>query len=251
MENRKLRSVILEDELPSREALQRMLSEFCPQIEVVGHAGTISEAIDVIQTAKPELILSDIRLGEGDAFQVLHRLEADDFGIIFITAHNEYAIKAFKFNALDYLLKPVDPADLVQAVEKVWKRKNIRPRITPMLDNMRMIKNENPVITLSTADSLEYIHVRDIIRCRADGAYTTFYISGRDPVMVSKTLKEYDTLLSPFQFFRVHQSHLINLREVNRFLKLDGGSVVLHDGSQVPVSRSKKDEFLQVMSHAD
>jgi two-component system LytT family response regulator len=248
MENRKFRSVIIEDELPSRESLKKLLHTFCPQIDIVGEAGNIRDAISLIQTVKPKLVFSDIMLEDGDAFQVLNRLEAHDFDIIFTTAHDEYAIKAFKFNALDYLLKPIDTTELVQAVEKVWTRTILRPRITPLLENLRMTKNENPVITLSTSDSFEYIHVRDIIRCKADGAYTTFYISGREPVMVSKTLKEFDLLLTPFQFFRVHQSHLINVKEVNRYLKLDGGSVVLHDGSQVPVSRSKKDEFLQLMS---
>ena len=244
----KLKSVIVEDELHSRESLKKLLLEYCPEVEVIGEATSVATGILLLKSALPELVFMDIMLGDGTSFQMLEALGQRDFTIIFTTAHDEFAIKAIKFNAFDYLLKPIDPSELRQAVANVISRSTLRPDIKPLVDNLKPGKHENPVITLSTADSFEYIHVRDVIRCQADGAYTVFHINGRDPVMVSKTLKEFDQLLTPYQFFRIHQSHLINMREVNRFLKPDGGSVVLHDGSQVPVSRSKKDEFLHMMT---
>jgi two-component system LytT family response regulator len=243
-----LRALIVEDEHLNREVLKSLIQTYCKGITIAGEAVNVKTAIESIQSIHPDIVFMDIELGDGTAFDVLRGISNPQFKLIFTTAYDHYAVKAIKFNAIDYLLKPIDPDELREAVEKAAHSDGPPPqRLEHFMANISNTRNENPVITLSTSDSFEYLPVRDIIRCEAQGAYTKFYIRSKTPLLVSKTLKEYEPLLQPYNFFRTHQSHLINLHEVERFLKGDGGYVVLKDGAKIGVARTRRDEFLNVM----
>ena len=246
-----LNTIIIDDEFHSRESLKNMVNEFCHGVSVIGEAQSAEEATFLLQSQKPDLVFMDIELGDGTAFDVLRSIDHTSFSIVFTTAFDQYAIKAIKFNALDYLLKPIDIDELQDAVEKV--KKSIQPRqqqhpnknLELLISNLR--SKDIPTITLSTSDSFEYVKVDQIIHCEASGAYTKFFMKNRAPLLVSKTLKEYEQLLDDHGFFRVHQSHLINLDEIDRYIKSDGGYIILKDGTKVAVSRGKKDAFFAIM----
>ena len=243
-----LKALIVEDEHLSREVLKNLLGTYCKDISLLGEATNVETAVDLLQTTEPDLVFMDIELGDGTAFDILRQLGKPNFQLVFTTAYDHYAVQAIKFNALDYLLKPIDLDELKAAVERARKSNaNQHKRLEHLMSNISSTRNENPVISLSTSDSYEYIPVREIVRCEAQGAYTKFYIRNKTSLLVSKTLKEYEPLLQPYDFFRTHQSHLINLHDVERFLKGDGGYVVLKDGMKIGVARTRRDEFLTAM----
>jgi two-component system LytT family response regulator len=243
-----IRALIIEDEPLNREVLKGLLGMYCKEVSIVGEAESVQSGIKAIQALHPQVIFMDIELQDGTAFDILRTSDLATFQLVFTTAYDHYAVQAIKFNAIDYLLKPIDPDELMAAVQKLSKAPGHgRKNLDHFLTNINNPRNENPVITLSTSDSYEYIPVRDIIRCEAQGAYTKFYVRAKTSLLVSKTLKEYEPLLQPYNFFRTHQSHLINLHEVERFLKGDGGYVVLKDGAKIGVARTRRDEFLQAM----
>jgi len=243
-----LRALIIEDEHLNREVLKSLINTYCKEITVIGEADSAASAIAAIHITNPDVVFMDIELGDGTAFDVLAQITNPQFQLIFTTAYDHYAVRAIKFNALDYLLKPIDTNELKAAVEKVSRAGSSQQRnLEHLMTNLTHTRNENPVITLSTSDSFEYIPVREIIRCEAQGAYTKFYMRNKSSLLVSKTLKEYEPLLQPYDFFRTHQSHLINLHDVERYLKGDGGYVVLKDGMKIGVARTRRDEFLTAM----
>jgi two-component system LytT family response regulator len=242
-----LRALIVEDEYLNREVLKNLLKVYCADVVVVGEAESAKTAIDAIPITKPDIVFMDIELGDGTAFDVLRQISNPEFELVFTTAYDHYAVRAIKFNAVDYLLKPIDADELKAAVEKARKGPHSPKNLENLMANINSPRNDNPVITLSTSDSFEYIPVRDIIRCEAQGAYTKFHVRGKSSLLVSKTLKEYEPLLQPYHFFRTHQSHLINLHEVERYLKGDGGYIVLKDGAKIGVARTRRDEFLTAM----
>ncbi|MDX1406547.1 MAG: LytTR family DNA-binding domain-containing protein [Saprospiraceae bacterium] len=244
-----LRTLVIEDEFHSRQALKRLLAEFCSGIDVIGEAESAADATTALRSLQPDLVFMDIELGDGTAFDVLRGLKDPSFHLIFTTAFDHYAIRAIKFNALDYLLKPIDIEELQRAVDraKTMRRTAQHDNLRQFIHNMHRHTEESPVITLSTSDAFEYVPVRNIVRCEAQGAYTTFHMRNKAPLLVSKTLKEYEQLLDGYDFLRIHQSHLINLHEVERYIKSDGGYVILRDGTRLGVSRSKRDQFLDAM----
>ena len=242
-----MRALIIEDESLNREVLRNLLRNYCPDVTVIAEADSVASGILALDAHKVELVFLDIELGDGTAFDMLGKLDNFPFRIIFTTAYDQYALRAIKFNALDYLLKPIDPDELKLAVEKLKDPAPARPHLDAFVSNWATDPKDNPVITLSTSDSFEYIPVRDIIRCEAQGAYTRFHIREKGALLVSKTLKEYEPLLQPFSFFRPHQSHLINLHEVVRYMKTDGGYVILKDGTRIGVARTRRDQFLDAM----
>lgn len=245
-----LKTLIIEDEYHNREALKNLLHEFCEGVDVVAEAGSAAEARTLLRESASDLVFMDIELGDGTAFDVLRDLEDVGFHLVFTTAYDQYAIRAIKFNALDYLLKPIDVQELQEAVEKAKKEKEshkIRNNVNQFIRSLSHSREENQVITLSTSDTFEYVPVKEIIRCEAQGAYTAFYFRNKPTLLVSKTLKEYEQLLDGHEFHRIHQSHLINLHEVERYIKTDGGYVILKDGTKLGVSRSKREGFLSAM----
>jgi two-component system LytT family response regulator len=243
-----IRALIIDDEKHSRETLKNLIEIYCVGIEVIGSTGTVNESIKMISTLKPELIFMDIELQTGTGFDILSQLEEVDFEVIFTTAFDQYAIKAVKFSSLDYLLKPIDIEELQQAVEKAKKIKNKQDytrQLQNLIQNLHFPKNSR--ICLATSDGFEYVTINEIIYCEASGSYTLFVLTGKRKLLVSKHLKEYENLLTDHRFMRVHNSYLINLREVKKYSKSDGGYITMNNNDIVSISRNKKEEFLLAM----
>ncbi len=244
-----IKVIIIEDEAHSRNALKNMLSSYCPSVGIVSMASDIKEGVSAIHLHKPDLLFLDIELQTGTGFDLLENVRNLSFEVIFTTAYEHYALKAIKFSAIDYLLKPVDIEELIEAVEKVKKKRNkdIRNRkLEVLLENIQIKGKARQTITLSTMEGLEFVCINDIIRCEAMGSYTQFILNMGKKVLVSKHLKEYENLLNDHGFFRIHQSHLINLSEVIKFTKSDG-QVELKNGEHVKVSHNRKESFLKKM----
>lgn len=244
-----LRTVVVDDEVMARETIIDMLNLFCGDVEVIGEASGVNTGYEIINHHKPDLVLLDIKMGDGTGFDLLNKFETINFHVIFITAFEEYAIQAFKFSALDYLLKPIDPEELTAAIQKaktLISQNNLELRINTLFDNLRNInQDKRKKLVLKTTGNVHVVDLANVIRCQSDKNYTHFFTSDGEHIVVSKTLKEFDELLSEFDFFRVHQSHLINLDYIKRYDKSDGGFLVMKDDTRVPVSFRKKDELMK------
>ena len=245
----KISTLIVDDEPGKRENIRRMMEKHCPHTHLLGECSSVQEAQVAVKQLKPDLILLDICLGDKTGFNLLEDLGNLSPEVIFITAYDEYAIQAIRFSALDYLLKPIDPQELICAVNKATKvitnkQQNLRMQ-NLLQNNYRFDKKKR--LALSVADSIEFVEISDIIRCESDSNYTTFFFKEREKLIVSKTLKEYDELLTPYNFLRVHQSHLINLDEVKSFVKTDGGYIRMNDGTIISISRQRRTMVMEVL----
>lgn len=242
-----INAVIIEDEKKSAEALAQLLLRHCPEIRLLGKAENVKQGTDLICKQKPELVFLDVMMPDGSGFDVLEKLSDLKFEVIFTTAHEKFAMKAIKYSALDYLLKPMDPEELKAAVKKVSERKKFsnEANLRSLLENVKQDENQFSKITLPTGHSYEIVPIKEIIRCEANDNYTTVYLTGGKKYMVSGTLKHYEELLPEKDFTRVHHSHLINMNHMSSFLKEDGGYALMSDGSKVEVSRRKKEEFMK------
>ncbi|MEM6320257.1 MAG: LytTR family DNA-binding domain-containing protein [Bacteroidota bacterium] len=238
-----LKAIIVDDEANNRENLRLALASYCQEVDIIGEADSAITALDEIKTKQPDLVFLDIAMPLGDGFQLLESLDQIDFDIIFVTAYNQYAIRAIKFCAIDYLLKPIDALELKKAVNRVLvnqEKKQRQQQLELLLSN----KLEAPQkIALPQSDHVEFVAVADIIRCQGEKNYTWFYLIDGRKLLIAQTLKEYVELLADAQFFRVHQSHLINLQAVKKYSRRDGGYVVMVDKSTVPVARSRKEQL--------
>jgi len=220
-------AVIIDDEKKCVSLLKHLIENHCSDINVVGEAESAAQGLQVIQQHKPDLVFLDIEMPDKTGFELLKSLPEINFDLIFTTAYNHYAIKAIRFSALDYLLKPVDLDELKNALARVYKKHQKTGQQQSVEVLMSNIKSKQPNfsrISLSTQDGLVILHVDEIIYCEASGTYTIFYLKNREKIIVSKTLKEYEELLKDHSFFRVHNSFLINLNEVKKYVKGDGGS---------------------------
>lgn len=237
--------VIVDDESKARETIANLLALSPVKVDVVGDAEDIASAYEMINHLLPKLVLLDINLPDGTGFDLLKMFEKITFQVIFITAHEEYAIQAFKCSALDYVLKPINSADLFKAIEKANERLSndeMAGKLNALLSNLDKLRK----VVLKTAESIHIINVDTIIRCEADVNYTTFFLVNGKRLLVSKPLKDYDELLGPAGFFRTHQSHLINLDHMLRYDKNDGGYIVMDDNSPVPVSTRRKEALFEL-----
>ncbi len=243
-----MRAVIIDDEASVRESTQTLLSIYCPDIEVIGQASGVKEGIALIQEKKPDLAFLDVEMSDGTGFDVVYSFKDRDFAIVFVTGHNEYAVKAFRLSAIDYILKPIDPEDLEKAVAKA--RQNFQATLAGLqmkaLES-NLSESRPQRILLKDSEKIYLIDIKDIVRCESDDNYTRFYLTKNRKVMVSTTLKEYENMLSGQDFFRCHQSHLINLNYFDHYDKREGGSVVMKDGSILPVSVRKKDLLIKAL----
>ncbi|WP_343306297.1 response regulator transcription factor [Chitinophaga niabensis] len=247
----KISALIVEDELLSRDFLSNLVREFCPQLELAGTASNVEEAVKFINTHSPQLIFLDIEMQTGTGFDVLQRANHHNFQVIFTTAFDHYAIQAIKFSAVDYLLKPISLEELELAVAKAVKHiegKKEDNRLDLLLKNFQKPSADDFSISLSTSEGVDFIPLSTIIRLEAKGPYTIFYIRDGRQIMVSKNLKEYELTLQEHGFFRIHNSYMINLRDVKRWVKTDGGYAVMSDDAMVAISPKKKDEFMTLMT---
>ena len=243
-----IRTLVIDDEVKARETIIDMLNLFCKDIDVIGEASSVSTGFEMINHHNPDLILLDIKMTDGSGFDLLKKFERIGFYVIFITAFEEFAIEAFKFSAIDYLLKPIDPDELTDSVSNVKERlqkDNYSLQLGTFFENLESSNGKTKKLVLKTSDSIHVVSLNEIIRCQSDKNYTHFYTISNGKIVVSKTLKEYEELLTDFGFLRAHQSHLINLNFIKRFDKSDGGVLVMKDNSKVPVSFRKREELMK------
>ncbi len=245
-----LNVVIVEDEFHNRENLKALLQEVPDAVKILGEAGTKEEAVALIKGLKPDLVLMDIELNEGTGFDVLSELPSGGFEVVFTTAFEHYALKAIKFSSIDYLLKPIGQQELNEALDKARQKKDeaLQKKQLELLLASLDQKQEQRNICLSTSDGIEFIKTAEILYCEASGSYTHFHLKDNHKLLVSKNLKEYSLLLDDQDFMRVHNSFLINLKEVKRFVKSDGGYILMNSGANIPISGKKRDEFLRRMA---
>ncbi|MCB0805177.1 MAG: response regulator transcription factor [Bacteroidales bacterium] len=247
-----LKAVIVEDEKRSRETLSGLLKLYCKDVNLVAEADGMNSGREAILKHDPDLVFLDIQMPDGSGFKLLESLENIRFDVIFTTAYDQFAIKAIKFSALDYLMKPIFPEDLVAAVEKAKKKRDTqgtKQGIDVLLQHVKKPESENPKIVLSTSEKIHVVNIKDIIRCESDNYYTLFLFTDGTKLLISKTLKENEELLSEHNFIRPHKSHLINALYIKSFLKQDGGYIMMTDGSKVPVSRRKKEKIIEIINN--
>lgn len=243
-------AIIIEDDHNYSEMLQSLLSSHFPEIELKGIARSVEQALNLLQKDPPNLVFSDIEIINGTAFDVLKDVNHNTFQIIFITGHNDFAIQAFKFSAVDYLLKPVLENEFCNAVEKAIERikHNEMQHIRLMLENIDR-NNDNKRLVLRTLEQIHIITIREIIRCQSDNTYTTFYLENNENILVSKGLKEYEDLLCNNGFFKIHQSHIINLQFLRKIDKTSD-EVILSDKTRLPLSLRRKQSLLQILGNS-
>jgi two-component system LytT family response regulator len=236
-------AVIIDDEARVRETIQHMLSAYCPDINVIGQANSVASGYDLIENFKPEVVFLDIKMQDGTGFDLLKKFKNFNFHFIIITAHEEFAIQAFKFSALDYILKPIDSADLQSAVSKLTKIINIEEtniKFDTLLSNFDNSKKDLKKLVLKTHDNVFVVDVKDIVRCESQNNYTQFHLVDKTSILVSRTLKEYEEMLSSLSFIRCHQTHLVNALHVVKFVKYPNPTLLMSDGHLIPVSVRKK-----------
>jgi two-component system LytT family response regulator len=231
-----------------RDTLRKMTALFCPQVQIVGEAESVASGYRIIRDKAPDLVLLDIKMEDGTGFDLLNQLKNIDFKVIFITAYEEYALEAFDFSAVDYLLKPVNPEKLANAIQHVEKlvQHTVNIQLEALQENLDPENRKNRKIVLRTHESIHLVRISDIMHCEADGGYTTFTTIEGEKIIVTRLLKEYDDMLSGHGFFRVHRSHLINLQHIKKFDRQDGGYVVLTGNIKVPVSSRSREKLLQL-----
>jgi len=249
--SRKLKTVIVDDEQDAVDFINSIIGEYCPLLEVVGKANNVIQGVAVINEKKPDLVFLDVEMPNGTGFDLLTQFPEKDFDVVFITAFNHYAIKAIKFSAVDYILKPININEFIDSVERVMKKRAEKSTqgndsIKILMENLRSSPPSR--LAIPTADGMEYLNPKDIIRIEADRSYSWFFITGNRKILVSKHLKEFQELLSDRYFFRPHNSHLINLKYVRKYIRKEGGYIEMTDGSLIPVSRNRKDIFLAHMT---
>lgn len=247
-------AVLIDDDENLRTGMKALLERFAPNIKIIGEADSVESGYEILNAFLPQVVFLDIQLNDGTGFDILEKLKQKNgeikTNIVFITAHEQYAIKAFRFSALDFLLKPVDPDDLQKVIAKInaeIEKNNSFSHIDLLLENIRKKVDNFKRIALSNSDGIHLFEVNDIIRCESEDNYTKFFIKNAKPVLISKTLKEYEELLSEHGFERIHQSHLINLNYLKSYIKKDGGYVVMLDDTHLPISQRKKERLQNIL----
>lgn len=246
-----LTAIIIDDEQKGRLALKQKLQDYCPQVKLLAEAGDGAQGLMMIEKLEPDFIFLDIEMPRMDGFEMLNQLKDKNFQIIFTTAYDQYAIKAIKYAAFDYLLKPIDIEELKTAVEKIGSTENYQTKKQAELlqQNIQHPKKHLNKLAIPTLDGLLFFDINDIIHLEANSNYTFIHFLNKPRITASKTLKEFEDILPDDIFFRTHHSHLINLNYIKRYIKGDGGQIELQNGNYVDVSRRKKEEFLKAIGY--
>lgn len=244
-----LRILIIDDEANIRNMISNIISGYCNSAKVIGQAGSVREGIEKIALLDPDLVLLDVKMGDGTGFDLLEKIKKISFKTIFITAYQEFAIKAIKFSALDYILKPVDPDELIRAIDNAAKtmEESQIAQLEYMRHNMVVQNIQDKKIMLKTTESMYVVPVQNICCCVADGGYTRFHTGDGKKILVSKPLSEYEDLFSDCNFFRVHKSYLVNLHKIQCFRKIDGGYLLMEGEIKVPVASRKREQLLELL----
>jgi two-component system, LytTR family, response regulator len=243
-----IRTVLIDDEIDSNRILQTLLENFCPGVKVVGIADGVETAAELIREVRPNLVFMDIEMTHGNAFDLLNQLQPVDFHVIFVTAFDNYAVRAFKYNAVDYLLKPVNIRELAAAVEKLSGKQvesDLLTRVQNMLDSMRGVDPAEKKIAFPTMSGLSFVPIRDIIRLEAKSGYTIVRLQDGANLMATGNIKDYEDILPDTIFFRIHHSHIINLNKIKSYQKGRGGYVTMDDDSFIEVASRRREDFMQ------
>ncbi|MCC6370468.1 MAG: response regulator transcription factor [Bacteroidia bacterium] len=243
-----IKAIIIDDIEQARITLKKDLEVYANDITIIGEASGVVEGAKLLKTIKPDILFLDIQMQDGSGFDLLDILKEINFKIIFITASDAHAIKAFRYAAIDYLLKPVDPDELVAALSKYrMHRLNENEKYQLLNDTLKSNTKQHERLALHTQDKIHIVNISDILRCESNVNYTEFYFTNSKKLLVTKTLKDFEDLLSDQGFYRVHQSHLINTKYIKEFVKTDGGYLIMNDGSSVPVSTRKRPEVMKML----
>ena len=245
-----MRVILVDDERANLEILQILLEKYCPKIKIVATAHHVEEAAGLINLHRPDLLFLDIQMGKSSGFDLLNLLTEKTFEVIFVTAYDQYGIQAVKSAALDYLLKPVNPDELIQAVAKAEdriKNKIQNEQLNFLIQQIKSPETAVQKIALPQYNEIRYVAINEILRCEADNTYTFIFLANGDKILISKPLKEYSDLLKPHGFLRTHQSHLINPFFVKSWLKEDGGVLLMKNGDKIPVSKPNRESVKQVL----
>ena len=246
-----IKAIIIEDEPQLREINRNLLQANFPDINIVGETDSVSGGIELIQNQRPDLVLMDIEIKEGTGFNILQKVKPYDFKLVIITAFNQFAIKAIKFSAIDYILKPVNEFEFVNSIEsalKMIKHDQREQQITNFVEHYEK-KDQVKKIVLRTSEAIHLIDISEIDYCKSDNSYTTFYLANGEKIIVSRAIKEFAEILEEYNFFRPHQSFLINLNAVNRIDKSDGGFVILKNGTEIPISSRRKQTIINMLDN--
>jgi len=248
---RKLKTIIVDDEQDAVDFINSIIGEYCNSLEVVDKANNVIQGVAAIKDKDPDLVFLDVEMPNGSGFDLLAQFPEKNFDVVFITAFNHYAIKAIKFSAVDYILKPININEFIDAVNKVIRKRSERPtqgneNLKILMENLRSSLPSR--LAIPTSDGMEYLNPKDIIRIEADRSYSWFFMTGDRKILVSKHLKEFQELLGDRYFFRSHNSHLINLKHVKKYIRKEGGYIEMVNGAMIPVSRNRKDLFLAHMA---
>lgn len=246
-----MKAVIIDDEIMALDSLEYDVKTYCPEIEIIGKFDDPEEAIIFINKYEPDIVMTDIQMPRMDAFGMIDQLTYTDFELILVTAYNKYAVRAFEFSAVDYIVKPVDPDKLRQAMIKAQEKKkntDLEQRLSLILHNIKFGNKENHTLAIPTLEGAEFVEICDIMHCQADANYCNIHLTNGDKLVVSKPLKHFAELLTDRGFIRIHQSHLINTTYIRSYRKGSAGSLILKDGSVIPISKSYKSNLHDFMS---
>ena len=243
-----MKAIIIDDEKHCTEMLRLELEKHCPQIEILGMYNAPVKGLAAIVSDRPDVVFLDIEMPLMNGFELLEKLERIDFEVIFTTAYDQFAIKAIRISALDYLLKPIGKKELIHAVKKLAEkqhRKTDTAQFDLLMRQIKAQKNELKKIALPTREGLEILNIQDIIYAEASGNYAIFHFKGKGKLVISKTLKEVSELLEAYNFFRIHQSYLINLEHIQKYVRTGGSHVVMHEGAKVAVAKSRREVLVR------
>ncbi|HEX2630387.1 MAG TPA: LytTR family DNA-binding domain-containing protein [Chitinophagaceae bacterium] len=246
-----IRCVIVDDEMQSLVMIEWLLKTYCPNVQIEAKCNDAQSGIEAVQKHRPDLLFLDIEMPHMNGFDMLEQFDELFFDVVFTTAYDQFAIKAFKYSALNYLLKPVDPEDLKETIRRVEQRRNV-----PMKEQMELLmqsirdagRQTLARIALTTNDGLLFVNTSEIIYCESDSNYTTVVMTGGQKILVSKTLKDIDEALSGNDFYRIHNSFLVNLNHIKKYVRSEGGYVIMDNGASIGISRNKRQEFVELFS---
>ncbi|MFT3682047.1 MAG: LytTR family DNA-binding domain-containing protein [Ferruginibacter sp.] len=247
-----MKLLVTDNEAPIRNGIRQLLQAYCPEITVIEEAAGVREGLEKINSFQPDILLLDVEMDDGTGFDLLRQVQHPSFQLIFATAHNKYATDAFRFSAIDYLLKPVDPGALQESIRRAAgniRGKGLERQIEILMQQLSGKQPDEKRIVLKDIDNIYFLKVQEILYCVAEGTYTRFYTQAGNPIMVSKNLKEYENLLEPLGFLRTHHSYLVNPGKVIRYDKKDGGALVLENGQEIPVSKRRRDDIMQILEN--
>jgi len=244
-----IRTVVVENEVNAQKLLTTILKQYVPDLELIGVSGSVKASLELIESNQPDLVFLDIELDDGTAFDLLEKIENQCFKLIFVTAYDNFALKAFEYEAIDYIVKPYSPKEVIKAVKRVEQIPFFDSFRDELIALVEKEKSRSARITISNADGIFIIKITDITRLEGQRSYCKFYLKTGEKILASKPLKEFEESLPDHNFFRVHQSHLINLDYIKQFSKEDGGYIIMENLDKVPIAKRRRKEFLDSIAN--